>query len=153
MAQELVAIGKGTGLAIPAIFAPDARATERTIEFFTEQIRNPNTRKAYARAASSKWRNKWPTTNPPAPRASTPAVTIRSPSMRSNEFRFETGCGDTKKAKATWDFSLATFGPTARCRRVHYTIYRGTPQFNSLSNFAGFVAVQIAVCRMFRCTE
>jgi site-specific recombinase XerD len=51
MAQELMAIGKGIGGALPALFALDARAAERTIEFFTAQIRNPNTRKAYARAA------------------------------------------------------------------------------------------------------
>ena len=51
MASNLMTIEKGTGLAIPAIFAPDAKTAERTIEFFTAQIRNPNTRKAYARAA------------------------------------------------------------------------------------------------------
>ncbi len=51
MAQDLTAIGKGIKGALPALFAPDARAAERTIEFFTAQIRNPNTRKAYARAA------------------------------------------------------------------------------------------------------
>ncbi len=50
MTQELMAIGKGIKGALPALFAPDARAAERTIEFFTAQIRNPNTRKAYARA-------------------------------------------------------------------------------------------------------
>jgi len=47
MAQELVAIGKGNLAPLPALFAPDARAAERTIEFFTAQIRNANTRKAY----------------------------------------------------------------------------------------------------------
>jgi hypothetical protein len=51
MAQELMAIGKGGKVTLPALFAPDARAAERTLEFFTVQIRNPNTRKAYARAA------------------------------------------------------------------------------------------------------
>lgn len=51
MAQELMAIGKGRGGGLPALFAPDPRAAERTIEFFTAHIRNPNTRKAYARAA------------------------------------------------------------------------------------------------------
>jgi site-specific recombinase XerD len=51
MGQEVVAMGKGMGGGLPAIFAPDARAAERTLEFFTAQIRNPNTRKAYARAA------------------------------------------------------------------------------------------------------
>jgi len=52
MAQEVMTIGKGISGALPALFAPDARAAERTIEFFTAQIRNPNTRKAYARAAA-----------------------------------------------------------------------------------------------------
>ena len=33
-----------------ALLAPDARAKARTLEFFTTHIRNPNTRKAYARA-------------------------------------------------------------------------------------------------------
>ena len=43
-------MGKGVGPALPALYATDARTAERTIEFFTAQIRNPNTRKAYARA-------------------------------------------------------------------------------------------------------
>ena len=51
MTYELMAIGKGINGALPALYALDARAAERTIEFFTAQIRNPNTRKAYARAA------------------------------------------------------------------------------------------------------
>jgi site-specific recombinase XerD len=37
---------------IPVCFAPDLRAARRTIEFFTVNIRNPNTRKAYARSAA-----------------------------------------------------------------------------------------------------
>ena len=37
---------------IPAIYAPDQAAARRTLEFFGANIRNPNTRKAYARAAS-----------------------------------------------------------------------------------------------------
>lgn len=37
---------------VPALYAPDALAAKRTLEFFTANIRNPNTRKAYARAAS-----------------------------------------------------------------------------------------------------
>lgn len=53
MTSNLMTIGKGTGLAIPALFAPDPKTAERTIEFFTAQIRNPNTRKAYARAAGN----------------------------------------------------------------------------------------------------
>ena len=60
MLQELVviretgvrpSIGQGTGLTLPALFAPDAATAKRVLEFFTANIRNPNTRKAYARAA------------------------------------------------------------------------------------------------------
>lgn len=35
---------------LPALFTPDAAAARRFVEFFTANIRNPNTRKAYARA-------------------------------------------------------------------------------------------------------
>lgn len=38
--------------AVPALYAPDAAAARRAFEFFAVNIRNPNTRKAYARAAS-----------------------------------------------------------------------------------------------------
>ena len=37
---------------LPALFAPDAEASRRFIEFFSAHIRNKNTRKAYARAAA-----------------------------------------------------------------------------------------------------
>ena len=37
---------------VPALYAPDAPAAKRAFEFFTVNIRNPNTRKAYARAAA-----------------------------------------------------------------------------------------------------
>lgn len=37
---------------LPAIYAPDEQAARRTLEFFTANIRNGNTRKAYARAAA-----------------------------------------------------------------------------------------------------
>lgn len=37
---------------LPALFAPDAAAAKRFLEFFTANIRNPNTRRAYARAAA-----------------------------------------------------------------------------------------------------
>ena len=50
MRQELRAIGKRVD-GLLALFAPDANTAERVIEFFTAQIRNANTRKAYARAA------------------------------------------------------------------------------------------------------
>ena len=36
---------------LPALFAPTPGAGKRYVEFFTANIRNPNTRKAYARAA------------------------------------------------------------------------------------------------------
>jgi site-specific recombinase XerD len=38
-------------LALPALFAPDKDTARRFIEFFTANIRNPHTRRAYARAA------------------------------------------------------------------------------------------------------
>jgi hypothetical protein len=38
--------------ALPALFAPTPGAAKRFIEFFTANIRNPNTRRAYARAAA-----------------------------------------------------------------------------------------------------
>jgi len=50
MSQALMAIGKRTEMGLPALFAPDVKTAERVLEFFTVQIRNPNTRKAYARA-------------------------------------------------------------------------------------------------------
>lgn len=39
--------------ALPALFAPTPAAAERTLAFFTAHLRNPNTRKAYARAVES----------------------------------------------------------------------------------------------------
>jgi site-specific recombinase XerD len=36
---------------VPALFAPDKTAARRFVELFTANIRNPNTRRAYARAA------------------------------------------------------------------------------------------------------
>jgi len=50
MTEALVVIGGQNGEALPVLFAPDARTAERVIEFFTAHLRNPNTRKAYARA-------------------------------------------------------------------------------------------------------
>ena len=35
-------------MVLPALFAPTADASKRFIEFFTANIRDPNTRKAYA---------------------------------------------------------------------------------------------------------
>ncbi len=58
MAQALVVkrdtgirSGAGTGITLPALFRPDAATAKRVIEFFTANIRNPNTRKAYSKAA------------------------------------------------------------------------------------------------------
>jgi len=56
MAQELFIISSteirsGTGVTLPALFAPDAATAKRVLEFFTANIRNSNTRKAYAKAA------------------------------------------------------------------------------------------------------
>jgi site-specific recombinase XerD len=39
------------GISIPALFAPDRTTITRVIEFFTVNIRNPNTRAAYGKAA------------------------------------------------------------------------------------------------------
>ena len=43
--------GAETGITLPALFRPDAATAKRVLEFFTANIRNPNTRKAYAKAA------------------------------------------------------------------------------------------------------
>ena len=37
---------------LPVLFAPDLAAAKRFVEFFKANIRNPHTRKAYARTAS-----------------------------------------------------------------------------------------------------
>ena len=52
MSQAITRTQAGPLAALPALFTPDARTAKRTLEFFTAQIRNPNTRRAYARAAS-----------------------------------------------------------------------------------------------------
>lgn len=43
--------------ALPSLYSPDAEARRRTVEFFTANIRNANTRKAYAQAGAdfSRW--------------------------------------------------------------------------------------------------
>ena len=58
MSQELIIINKtgilstaGTDITLPALFATDHKTAKRVIEFFTANIRNPNTRKAYSKAA------------------------------------------------------------------------------------------------------
>ena len=40
----------GGGIQLPALFSPDAATAQRVLEFFTANIRNPHTRKAYATA-------------------------------------------------------------------------------------------------------
>ncbi|WP_288132418.1 tyrosine-type recombinase/integrase [Accumulibacter sp.] len=45
-------IAIATAERLPALFVPNEAARKRYIEFFTANIRNPNTRKAYARAAT-----------------------------------------------------------------------------------------------------
>lgn len=51
MAGALIKATRGS-FKLPALFAPDPDAERRFIEFFTANIRNPNTRRAYARAAA-----------------------------------------------------------------------------------------------------
>ena len=46
------ALTNSQGAALPALFAPDRDAARRFLEFFTANIRNTNTRRAYARAAT-----------------------------------------------------------------------------------------------------
>ncbi|MDL5047292.1 tyrosine-type recombinase/integrase [Oscillatoria amoena NRMC-F 0135] len=58
MSQSLSRIARETtpvitGVSLPALYAPDAPTAKRVFEFFTANIRNPNTRKAYAKAAAS----------------------------------------------------------------------------------------------------
>jgi site-specific recombinase XerD len=50
MAQDVVRVVSGP-VVLPKLFARDKDAGRRFIEFFTANIRNPNTRRAYARAA------------------------------------------------------------------------------------------------------
>ena len=37
---------------LPTLFTPTPAAAKRTLEFFTANIRNPNTRKAYGQAVA-----------------------------------------------------------------------------------------------------
>src|ERR1700730_1853609 len=50
MTNEIAIIVRGPEFSPPAVFAPDAAAAKRFLEFFTANIRNPNTRRAYWRA-------------------------------------------------------------------------------------------------------
>jgi hypothetical protein len=51
MNNQIVPYMSRVGVSLPAIYAPDAPTAKRIFEFFTANIRNPNTRKAYAKAA------------------------------------------------------------------------------------------------------
>ena len=48
--KQLVQVGEGKKVALPALYAATPEIGKRTIEFFTAHIRNPNTRKAYWKA-------------------------------------------------------------------------------------------------------
>lgn len=52
MTQRDVSVFVAATVALPALFAPDADAAKRFAEFFTANIRNPHTRRAYMRAAA-----------------------------------------------------------------------------------------------------
>ena len=52
MMRSIVTTAPNPTVSLPALFSPTADASRRFVEFFTANIRNPNTRKAYARAAS-----------------------------------------------------------------------------------------------------
>jgi len=52
MMSSIVTTAPNATVSLPALFSPTADASRRFVEFFTANIRNPNTRKAYARAAS-----------------------------------------------------------------------------------------------------
>jgi hypothetical protein len=56
MSSAIVPFNVPRGLAaitdsVPALFVPNAKAAERFFEFFTANIRNINTRRAYYKAA------------------------------------------------------------------------------------------------------
>lgn len=51
MTLALTVVG-GPAVTLPALFTPTVDAGKRFVEFFTANIRNPNTRRAYARAAA-----------------------------------------------------------------------------------------------------
>jgi len=52
MGQDLIRVGQGRVAPLPALYAPHDQAAKRVLEFFTANIRNPHTRKAYAKAAA-----------------------------------------------------------------------------------------------------
>ena len=52
MSRALAPATLAATLNLPALFTPSPDASRRYVEFFTANIRNPNTRRAYARAAA-----------------------------------------------------------------------------------------------------
>jgi site-specific recombinase XerD len=50
--MRLIPVGRESTISLPKLFAPDKNAARRFVEFFTANIRNRNTRTAYAFAAS-----------------------------------------------------------------------------------------------------
>ncbi len=52
MTHDLIPATRHHGHTLPALFAPNAPAAKRVLEFFTANFRNPNTRKTYAKATS-----------------------------------------------------------------------------------------------------
>lgn len=52
MAQDMITVVPDAQAKVPVLFSPSTESATRYVDFFTANIRNPNTRKAYARAAS-----------------------------------------------------------------------------------------------------
>lgn len=52
MTHSVITTAPAASATLPALFAPTPEASRRFVEFFTANIRNPNTRRAYARAAA-----------------------------------------------------------------------------------------------------
>ena len=48
MMRSIVTTAPNATVSLPALFSPTADASRRFVEFFTANIRNPNTRTAYA---------------------------------------------------------------------------------------------------------
>jgi len=51
MPHDLIPLTGNNSLTLPALFAPDPSTARRVLEFFSANIRNPHTRKAYGKAA------------------------------------------------------------------------------------------------------
>ncbi len=48
MMRSIVTTAPNATVSLPTLFSPTADASRRFVEFFTANIRNPNTRTAYA---------------------------------------------------------------------------------------------------------